>query len=97
MTGFLLFVVVVVVFVLIIYKSHKVRERTANYSPSGLPAGFQSSHAHKNIATDAKAGRLWMRDERGFSKTVGISDIIRWAVEAKTQNNQLKPRPKTTN
>jgi hypothetical protein len=85
-----------VILIKLVMKGNATQEKTS-YKTSGLPAGFNASHSHKNIAIDAGNGLLWVRDEKGFSTVLKASDVVRWNIDSMTGNNAVTGLPTRAN
>lgn len=81
--------------------SQLARGRALGSSPFGLPsatsqnypAGFQPTHAHKNIAIDATAGTVWLRDQG--TAVIPKSDILSVQAMSDSSNHQTNIGPRT--
>lgn len=48
-------------------------------APKSYPEGFTPTYAHDNIAIDVPNGKLWLRDQSGYSAVLNKGDVLGWS------------------
>jgi hypothetical protein len=59
----------------------------ARWPRPGVPEDFIPTHAHDNVALDAKTKRLWVREESGREQLFEAGDITGWSATNSTNTN----------
>ena len=52
--------------------------RGKDSAPKSYSEGFTPTYAHDNIAIDVPNGKLWLRDQSGYSAVLNKGDVLRW-------------------
>lgn len=60
---------------------------SASWPRPGMPSDFNPTHAHDNVALDAKTKRLWVREESGREQLFEACDITGWSATNSTSSN----------
>ena len=67
----------------------------AKISKPPVPAGFAADYWNKNIALDAAAKSLWVRDQDGSTAVLTADQIVRWEASASVAQHQTNIGPRT--